>query len=314
MYFASTTGWGRAATNLATLHYLGILSMFCAKAGAKQVIAVDKSEIVDKARENIFNNGFGDQIVTLKGRIEDVILPVKEVDIIVSEWMGYCLLYEAMLPSIIWARDKYLRPDGLLVPSHASLWIAPISDSEYIADNITFWREVYGFDMKAMQAGIHTDARIQSMPQSSVGGSPYSFKFLDLHTTRTEDLVFEAEWHTKTLPNTDSLDGFLVWFDMFFAPSRDDNTVTATISAKEWSAGGADRTSFTTGPHDQATHWMQGILLCEDNSDGRQLGGNQEIHGRISYKIPEENARGLNIGVTWMTSGEKKETQTWRLH
>ena len=40
----------------------GILSMFCAKAGAAKVVAVDNSAIIDKARENVFNNGFGDTI------------------------------------------------------------------------------------------------------------------------------------------------------------------------------------------------------------------------------------------------------------
>jgi SAM-dependent methyltransferase len=40
----------------------GILSMFCAKAGAKMVIAVDNSNIIERARENIYNNGFGDVI------------------------------------------------------------------------------------------------------------------------------------------------------------------------------------------------------------------------------------------------------------
>ena len=112
----------------------GILSMFCAKAGAKKVIAVDNSEIMSKARQNIFENGL-DYVITwvylqlgpsirgltcsrcVKGKIEDVILPMKSVDIIISEWMGYCLLYEAMLDSIIWARDRYLAPDGLSTSS-----------------------------------------------------------------------------------------------------------------------------------------------------------------------------------------------------
>lgn len=65
----------------------GVLSMFCAKAGAKRVIAVDNSEIIDKAREHIFENGLSDIITCLHGKIEEVILPVKKVDIIVSEWM-----------------------------------------------------------------------------------------------------------------------------------------------------------------------------------------------------------------------------------
>lgn len=34
----------------------GILSMFCARAGASKVIAVDNSDIIDKARENVFAN------------------------------------------------------------------------------------------------------------------------------------------------------------------------------------------------------------------------------------------------------------------
>src|SRR5205814_5241524 len=69
----------------------GILSLFCAKAGAAQVIAVDNSTIIDKARENIYNNGFANRIVCLRGKIEEVTLPVDKVDIIVSEWMGYAL-------------------------------------------------------------------------------------------------------------------------------------------------------------------------------------------------------------------------------
>ena len=40
----------------------GILSMFCAKAGAKKVIAVDNSDIIDKARVNVFENGLSDTI------------------------------------------------------------------------------------------------------------------------------------------------------------------------------------------------------------------------------------------------------------
>lgn len=41
----------------------GILSMFCAKAGAKQVIAVDNSDIIGKAREIVYENGF-DKVIT----------------------------------------------------------------------------------------------------------------------------------------------------------------------------------------------------------------------------------------------------------
>jgi hypothetical protein len=47
--------------------------------------------------------------------MEEVKLPVDAVDIIISEWMGYFLLFESMLDSVLFARDKYLKPDGVYI-------------------------------------------------------------------------------------------------------------------------------------------------------------------------------------------------------
>jgi protein arginine N-methyltransferase 1 len=51
--------------------------------------------------------------VFLKGKVEEVKLPVEKVDIIISEWMGYFLIYESMLDSVLVARDKYLNSNGV---------------------------------------------------------------------------------------------------------------------------------------------------------------------------------------------------------
>lgn len=47
-------------------------------------------------------------VTIIKGKVEEVELPVDHVDIIISEWMGYCLFYESMLNTVIYARDKWL--------------------------------------------------------------------------------------------------------------------------------------------------------------------------------------------------------------
>jgi len=39
--------------------------------------------------------------------------PGPQVDIIISEWMGYFLLFESMLDSVLFARAKYLKPGGV---------------------------------------------------------------------------------------------------------------------------------------------------------------------------------------------------------
>lgn len=40
--------------------------------------------------------------------------------------MGYFLLRESMLDSVLVARDRFLAPGGALYPSHASIYMAPI--------------------------------------------------------------------------------------------------------------------------------------------------------------------------------------------
>lgn len=46
--------------------------------------------------------------------MEDAELPEK-VDIIISEWMGYLLLYESMLDVVLFARDKWLNEGGVVI-------------------------------------------------------------------------------------------------------------------------------------------------------------------------------------------------------
>lgn len=36
------------------------------------------------------------------------------VDVIISEWMGYFLLRESMFDSVICARDRWLKPTGVM--------------------------------------------------------------------------------------------------------------------------------------------------------------------------------------------------------
>ena len=45
--------------------------------------------------------------------------------------MGYFLLYESMLDTVLFARDRWLAPGGALLPDKASLWLLAIEDAEY---------------------------------------------------------------------------------------------------------------------------------------------------------------------------------------
>jgi len=92
----------------------GILSIFCVEAGASRVYAVDASDIADLAKQIVDLNGHSDKITVIKGKMEEIVLPEK-VDVIVSEWMGLFLLFESMLESVLFARDKWLKEGGKII-------------------------------------------------------------------------------------------------------------------------------------------------------------------------------------------------------
>lgn len=336
----------------------GILSMFAAKAGAARVISVDASDIIDKARENVISAGMASTITLIKGKMEEVVLPVDSVDIIVSEWMGYALLFEAMLPSVLYARDRYLKPDGLLVPGACNMWVAPVADGDYVLDNVGFWRDIYGFDMKAMQTGIWDEARVLHWPSGALCGTPAPFKLLDLYTIRPEDLSFTVPWRSElTIPaetngdaeskgvaGVDGVDGVLIWFDNFFAPTREDSQRSVLLDsvADTWAKEAPqDRIAFTTGPFGTETHWKQTLLLFKHREEPRaakkeegDASGEQDsesggapvsaaatpyfkkgehvLEGEITFAPPEDMPRGLVIRTSWTGLGsDKKRAQSW---
>lgn len=121
--------------------YVGISCLhtfvrFAVKAGAKHVIGVDMSTIIEKAKEIVEVNGMTSKITLLQGKMEEVELPFPKVDIILSEWMGYFLLYESMLDTVLYARDQYLATGGLIFPDKATIFMAGIEDGEYKDEKI----------------------------------------------------------------------------------------------------------------------------------------------------------------------------------
>lgn len=272
----------------------GILSMFCAKAGAKHVYAIDNSNIIDKARSNAYENGLDDEITFIKGKVEEIKLPVEKVDIIISEWMGYALLYESMLDSVLDARDRFLAPDGLMMPSLATMVIAGLSDEDYFDDRVNFWSDIYGFKMGAMKDGIFDGILIDSLSAKSLGTEPVIFERLDLHAVRARDLVFRRPFTLRPLPGRETVVAFHVWFDTFFTRTREASRdpvepIEGAIKTRHGNA-------FSTGPHGTPTHWKQAVLLI-DGKVAIPAGG--RLEGEIEYRKGANNPRFLEIVVSW---------------
>ncbi|KAI8993088.1 S-adenosyl-L-methionine-dependent methyltransferase [Trametes punicea] len=262
----------------------GILSMFAAKAGAKHVVGVDMSNIIDQAAKIVEANGFKDKITLVKGKLEEVTLPFEQFDIIISEWMGYFLLYESMLDTVLLARDRYLKPDGLIFPDVATMYLAAIEDAEYKEEKINFWDNVYGFDYSCIKEIALREPLVDTVELKAVVTDPCLIKHIDLRTVKKEELTFTAPF-SLTATRNDYVHAFLAWFDILF-----DCTHT--------------KVKFSTGPHAKYTHWKQTVFYTPDTLT---VSAGDTIEGRLSCAPNARNPRDLDIAIAYRV-GDGPET------
>jgi len=248
----------------------GILAIWAAKAGAKKVYAIEATYMAEHARALCKANGVGDVVEVLQQAMEDVELPEK-VDVIVSEWMGYLLLRESMMDSVIVARDRWLKPDGALFPSHATMYLAPSFDFTAERRNQEFetavqnWghfsedlKKKYGVSMDALAPAygkechnyFYSTALWVDAHPSELTGPPVAIKHFDLKTLTLEELTANHAG-SVTLPITKAdaevCNGVIGWFTTDFNGSVEHPTAAPV--------------TLTTAPTAHgATHWGQQIF------------------------------------------------------
>ena len=119
----------------------GILSVFAVQAGASRVYAIERTGIIDIARQVAEANQVEDRIIFIPEPAETAELPEK-ADVLVSEWLGAFAVQENMLPGLLTLRDRWLKPDGLMLPNHIDLFLTAI-DSDSFEET---WRGLDDYD------------------------------------------------------------------------------------------------------------------------------------------------------------------------
>lgn len=154
----------------------------------------------------------------IKGKAEEVTLPdgIEKVDIIISEWMGYCLFYESMLKTVLYCRDKWLKPEGLMFPDKASLHVCAIEDRDYKHEKYDFWNNVYGFNMSCMREIAITEPLVDTVDPKLVVSTSALIKEIDLREMTVDDLTFRAPFHLPVLRD-DYVSAFVTFFNIEFS-------------------------------------------------------------------------------------------------
>ncbi|XP_064513243.1 protein arginine N-methyltransferase 3 isoform X1 [Pseudopipra pipra] len=254
----------------------GILSMFAAKAGAKKVIGVDQSEIIYQAMDIIRLNKLESIITLVKGRIEEVDLPLEKVDVIISEWMGYFLLFESMLDSVIYAKDKYLAEGGSVYPDICTISLVAVGDMNKHMDKLLFWEDVYGFDMSCMKKAVIPEAVVEVLDPNTLISSASVIKHIDCNTASSPDLEFSSDF-TLSITMSTKCTAVAGYFDIFFEKNCH------------------NKVSFSTGPQCTKTHWKQTVFLLEKPIP---VEAGEALRGKIAVRKNRKDPRSLLITLS----------------
>ncbi len=226
----------------------GVLSIFAARAGAKKVYAIEANKSLAKCAKNTVEKSkdIPENVIDIRtGRAERVSLPEGEkVDVIVSEWMGYSLLYEQMMSSVLAARDKW-RPE-VMMPNGAQVYIGGWSDEDYYKAKLAITKEhPYGLSFKFMKKEICSQIWIEQCPEENVATTFSNVVNIDLNKIGIDgcssfqgkmDLVVNGG------QSIEHVHGFVVYFDVIFTQ-------------------GKKRMELSTSPFNPLTHWKQSILV-----------------------------------------------------
>ena len=215
----------------------GILSLFAAKAGAARVYAVERTTVAVLAQELAVANGVAEVVEVIQGDITGIELP-ERVDVIVSEWLGGFGIDEGMLVPVIIARDRWLKPGGVMVPRSVTAWTGLVQD-RHLGRTMDFLRDdPYGL-------------RLDGLVEMTVNEIIYSgsSRHLTEGDRRSEP---GALWTT---------DADLISLEQAQSPHEAETTLhvrdpgTANALALWFDADLAPGIALAVGPGDPPTHW-----------------------------------------------------------
>ncbi|XP_076234169.1 uncharacterized protein LOC143179057 [Calliopsis andreniformis] len=223
----------------------GILSIFCAQAGAKMVYAIEASDLVKLTNEVVLENKLSDKITVIHSKVEDIDPNnFEKVDIIISEWMGFYLVHEGMLDSVLFARDHFLNENGLLFPSVAKLYASPCQ----LPSMYDFWNDIYGVSMKCIGKEYRETKSMKPevllVDEKDLLAEGKLLAWMDLQCIDVQELDhLGGEEYVSVCNKSGRYQGICIWFAVEFP----------------------DGSELSTSPFDEATHWKQTAIVLPND-------------------------------------------------
>ncbi len=229
---------------------LGVHGLLAARLGAKRVYLVEPEDIGLLALEAAKANGLAGRMMLLQGKIEEIDVP-ELVDVIVAAFTGNFLLEEDLLPSLFFARDRFLKPGGALIPDRAVMEAAPVHAPELYEREIACWsKPCLDLDFSSARRygcnAIYYDR--DRLERAQYLSKPADLLRLNLAAAAHTDCTAEAIY---SIERAGICHGWAGWFRMRLGD--------------DW---------LSTAPHEPRAHWSPAFLPVDppiEVSKGDQL-------------------------------------------
>jgi type I protein arginine methyltransferase len=188
----------------------GVLALLACRYGARRVYAIEASEAIEAARDIARANGLADRIQFIQARSTGVTLP-EAADVVVSDLHGVLPLFEHHLPSIVDARTRFLRRDGLLIPGRDVVWVTVAGAPALYEPYVTPWQDNHDrFDLSVVRPLVTNTWRQCHARAEHLRLEPRRWAVLDFATLDDPDVTGMASW---TVPAAGTAHGLVLWFD-----------------------------------------------------------------------------------------------------
>lgn len=99
----------------------GVWAIAAAKLGAKRVVAIEQDQLLIGLIKTLArDNDVADRVEVVQGEANQVQLR-QEFDIVISETIGHLVFDEQIVPIMIDAKKRFLKPGGILIPESVAL-------------------------------------------------------------------------------------------------------------------------------------------------------------------------------------------------
>lgn len=192
----------------------GIMGLLSCVAGASRVYSIEMGGVIAVARDLAHANGFGDRVIFIKEFSSHVDLPEK-VDVVVADQIGNFGFNAGVVQYFADARQRFLKPDGVTLPSRMNLILAPV-DAPDLFGQVEFWNSSpAGFDFRSVRPlSANTGYQVNLSP-SSICGDAVVIASVDLNHATTAPFHGEA---TAVIGRTGTVHGLGGWFTAELAP------------------------------------------------------------------------------------------------